>query len=97
MAESDFCRQCGQAGSCKDAYRRIGQYGGPSVLPKVLLAFVIPLAVFVVVVAAADAVLVRLTDSSQLRVILSMLLGLAAAGSAIIVAKALDRQYRQKG
>ncbi len=48
---------CGQGAHCQSIYRRLGQARGPSVTRGVLLAFGVPIAVFIVTLAAAAGVL----------------------------------------
>jgi hypothetical protein len=54
MAQKDFCQICGRRHSCLDVYRRLGSSEGPSVTLKVTFAFLIPVLVFIVSLAAFE-------------------------------------------
>jgi len=41
------CQGCGYRGSCHSVYYRLGHAKGPSVIAEVLLAFGVPIAVFI--------------------------------------------------
>ena len=54
MVQKDFCQICGRRNSCQGVYRRLGSLEGPSVTLKVILAFLIPVLVFIVTLAAFE-------------------------------------------
>ncbi len=47
MSQAKWCDGCSEAHNCKHVYERIGNLDGPSIVPKVLLAFALPLGVFI--------------------------------------------------
>ena len=47
MTQAKWCEGCSQAHDCKKLYEQIGHLDGPSVAPKVLIAFVLPIGVFI--------------------------------------------------
>lgn len=47
MTQAKGCEGCSQAHDCKKIYERLGNVDGPSVTPKVLIAFVLPIGVFI--------------------------------------------------
>jgi hypothetical protein len=47
-AQSDPCRGCSQADGCQQAYRQLGETEGPSVARTAIVAFLLPLVVFIV-------------------------------------------------
>jgi hypothetical protein len=51
------CQGCGHRGSCHSVYYCLGHTEGPSVLSDVLLAFGVPVSVFIVSLAAAGTLL----------------------------------------
>jgi protein-S-isoprenylcysteine O-methyltransferase Ste14 len=51
VAQSDFCNRCHQAHDCKRIYEQLGKAEEPSVTRKVLIAFLLPITVFVVALA----------------------------------------------
>lgn len=50
----DHCSSCGQKDNCGSVYRTLGQNTGPSVGWKVVQAFLIPIAIFIAALAAAE-------------------------------------------
>lgn len=48
MTQPNQCDGCSQADGCKEAYRQLGCTEGPSVTLTVLVAFLLPLVVFIV-------------------------------------------------
>lgn len=53
----DYCSRCPQKGGCKEVYERLGTSDVPSVVGKVFLAFLLPIAVFVGLMIIFDKVL----------------------------------------
>lgn len=51
MTEQENCGKCSQRNGCRQAYQRMAEYGGPSVLGKVCFGLVVPLLSFVVLAA----------------------------------------------
>lgn len=47
MTHANWCEGCSQAHDCKHIYERLGHAEGPSVVPKALIAFVVPIGAFV--------------------------------------------------
>ncbi len=48
MTQQEFCRDCDQENQCQEAYRRLGDTKSPSVALKAVVAFLLPLIVFIV-------------------------------------------------
>ncbi len=57
MTQEDFCRSCSQADKCQDVYRKLGKAEGPSVAWGVVVAFLLPLVVFIAVLAVFKGIL----------------------------------------
>ncbi|KPK34243.1 MAG: hypothetical protein AMJ65_18565 [Phycisphaerae bacterium SG8_4] len=45
MTQQELCQQCNQRRNCGQVYERLGKTEGPSVVKKVVLAFLLPLVV----------------------------------------------------
>jgi len=69
MVQQEFCQDCRYKHDCREIYRRLGHATCPSILRKVIVAFLLPLVVFIVSLAIFDeffAVAVRsILRSSQ--------------------------------
>ena len=57
MKPKDTCSGCGQKQTCRGAYEKIGKSTAPNVTWKVIVAFVLPIAVFVLSLAGATKLL----------------------------------------
>ncbi len=51
MAEAKSCNGCSEAHDCKRIYEQLGHAGGPSVALKVVMAFALPIVLFVAALA----------------------------------------------
>ena len=52
MTENKFCGNCNQKHNCGSIYHQLGNIKGPSVVVKVVVAFLLPLVVFIFSLAA---------------------------------------------
>lgn len=57
MKKNDSCSGCSQKDTCRQAYEKIGKAGGPNVTPMVIVAFIVPIAVFIASVAVGQHLL----------------------------------------
>ena len=86
MVQKDFCQSCGRRHSCRDIYGKLGNAEGPSVAVKVILAFLIPVLVFIVTLAAFERMLRSLGFGHY-----STPLGLSGAAAATVIAVVVIR------
>lgn len=54
---NDYCSQCPQKAGCKEVYEHVGHSDAPSVVGKVIAAFLLPIALFVGLLIGADKLL----------------------------------------
>ncbi len=82
--ENEFCSGCAQRHDCQSVYRAVGQAPGPNVVWKVIVAFLVPITVFVLSVAGFGIWLREALACESLRTAatfgLSVLVTLAAVG-----------------
>ena len=57
MSQEDFCQDCHQKHECQEVYRRMGSSKCPSVFYKTIVAFLLPMVVFIVSLAILDKIL----------------------------------------
>jgi hypothetical protein len=57
MVDQQQCKNCDQKHNCQEVYRQISDPNGPKVLSKVIQAFLLPLIIFILVLAAAEKLL----------------------------------------
>ena len=77
MFEKNFCEECGQRHSCQEVYRQLGNSKSPSIVFKVVFAFLVPLVVFIAALAAFEKILAGTISGKELRTGLSFMLALA--------------------
>lgn len=87
MAEQDFCHTCNQKHDCKKVYEHLGNIEGPSIVVKVLLAFLLPLVVFIASLAIFERILDGAVNSAAARSAVSFLLALLAAFVCILITR----------
>jgi len=94
MDEQKFCQECGQRHECQKVYQQLGNNKSPSVAFKVVIAFLLPLVVFITALIASGKILSGIINSKEAQTVLSFLLALAVTFICIFVLKAINRQLR---
>ena len=95
MTQQELCQQCNQRHNCGQVYERLGKTEGPSVVKKVVLAFLLPLVVFVASLAVFERVLLAVVSAGQTRSALSFALALLLTFVCILLAKVIDGRFCQ--
>jgi hypothetical protein len=90
MVEEKFCQDCGQKQDCQEVYERLGKAEGPSVVWKVVLAFLLPLVVFIVLLVVFEKVFVAGIGSKGLRTAASFLVACLGTLAVIVLIKVLS-------
>lgn len=54
MNQQEFCQSCHYKHDCRQIYRQLGHTSCPSVVRKVIVAFLLPLVVFIISLAVFD-------------------------------------------
>ena len=88
MEQQEFCKECGQSKSCREIYRQLGGTNGPSVVIHVIIAFLLPLLVFI----GFLAVFGQIFDNTPV----SFLLAVSATFGVILVTKAVSGRSFEK-
>jgi hypothetical protein len=84
MAQQKFCQDCNQKHDCREAYQQLSNTKGPSVAAGAVVAFLLPILVFIASLAAFEAILARTG--------LSFLLALFVTSVCILIIKVINRQ-----
>ena len=87
------CNTCPQKHSCIDIYRQLGQTKSPSVILKIIVAFVIPLIVFVSALLVGDNLLGRWLQNGTGRTLLSLSFALIVSMTCVWLIKLFTRQH----
>jgi len=95
MAPQKFCQECNQRHTCQDVYRQLGNTKSPSVVFKVVVAFLLPLMVFIAALVASEKISAKAINSKEAQTVLSFLLALSVTFVCILIIKMIDRQLRK--
>jgi len=91
MASQRFCQDCIQKHDCKRIYEQLGDSPGPSVALKVILAFLLPLMVFIVSLAVFERVLAGAIDTGRMQTILSFVLALLTTFVCVLITRVISK------
>ena len=95
MIQQKSCQHCSQKHDCRQVYRRLGKTESPSVVFKVLVAFLLPIVVFIASLVVLDHILAKAVDSKEVQTALSFLLALSVTIACIFLLRAIKRQFRK--
>lgn len=69
MKQNDNCSGCSQKDSCRLAYEKLGKAGGQNITPTVVVAFIVPMAVFILSVGAGQWILNKWLEGAMLTLV----------------------------
>jgi hypothetical protein len=72
MGEEQFCERCSQRHDCREVYGKLGNAEGPSLALRAVVAFLMPILVFIVSLGVLEKVLGGITDRAALRTAASL-------------------------
>lgn len=67
MNQHDLCRQCTKRQDCGQLYKQLGKNEGPSIVGKVVLAFLLPLVVFIISLAFFEKIFSAVISDGQIQ------------------------------
>jgi DMSO/TMAO reductase YedYZ heme-binding membrane subunit len=94
MTEQEFCQDCNQKHDCQKIYEQLGNLKGPSVVFKVIVAFLLPVLVFIVSLAVFEEIFAKTINTEQLQTLLSFLIALLITFACILIVQAINRRLR---
>jgi hypothetical protein len=92
MYRQDSCNSCDQKRRCQEIYERLGKTTGPSVACKAVLAFLLPLVVFIASLVGFERILAEVISRKELRTGLAFLLAVSVTSVLLLVVRAVNRQ-----
>jgi uncharacterized membrane protein len=95
MDELKPCQECDQKHKCQEIYQQLGKSQGPPVAFKAVIAFLLPLLIFIASLAAFEGILARITDIKELRIALDFLLALLVTFAAILIIKVISKRFNK--
>ena len=97
MVQEEFCHICKQKDDCRKVYRTLGNAESPPVTAKVVLAFLLPLLVFIASLGVSEKMLTRAIDTAYILTAVSILVALCVTFACIVLTWMIRRGYRQGG
>ncbi|MHC4544407.1 MAG: hypothetical protein ACYTDW_13815 [Planctomycetota bacterium] len=91
MAEEKFCQGCHQKHRCQEVYEHLSKIGGTPVVFKAVVAFLLPIVVFISCLVAFEWLLAELTTSKGVQTVVGFLLALTVSGICILIVKTINR------
>ena len=91
MTSQRFCQDCIQKHDCKRIYEQLGGSKWPSVTIKAILAFLLPLIVFIVSLAVFERVLAGAINTERMQTALSFVLALLVTFVCILITRVINK------
>lgn len=92
MNQQKSCKDCYQKHNCREIYHHLGNAKGPSITLKAVTAFLLPLIVFIVTLAAFEMFSDRTLNAGRLHILLGFLLAISAALAMVISIRIINRK-----
>ncbi len=92
MTQQKLCQDCSQNRDCKELYDHLGHAKGPSVAFKAVIAFLLPLAVFIGALAVFETFSDQTLKAGHLHILLGVLLAASATLAVVISIKVINRK-----
>jgi len=96
MTDEQFCRDCGHRPDCGKVYEQLGAASGPCVTLKVIIAFLLPIGVFIASLALFEKVLSVAAVSETARTTAGFALAAAVTVAVILNIKILNDHLAKK-
>jgi uncharacterized membrane protein len=93
MARKVFCQDCTQKHDCQGIYEQMGESSDTSFTLKVILAFLLPLLVFIVSLAVFEKVLAGTFNAGRLQTVVSFLLALLVTFACILITRVIRKSF----
>jgi len=93
MASKNFCQGCVQNNDCRRVGGQLGNESGASIVLKVILAFLLPLIVFIVSLAVFEKVLAGTFNTERLQTVVSFLLALLVTFACILITRVIRKSF----
>jgi uncharacterized BrkB/YihY/UPF0761 family membrane protein len=94
MPEEDKCKGCSYRQSCKEVYRELGRCEVPPVTFSVVMAFLLPILIFIAILAAGLVLLKKLNPNLPATAISLALACLVTAVYILVASLIVRKRYR---
>ena len=93
MVQQEFCQTCKDKADCRKIYRELGKSTSPSVAAQVVLAFLLPLLVFIMTLGISERLLTGAIEKGPVLTAASFLLALLVTFACIVIIKAVRKSF----
>jgi len=91
MASQKYCQDCIQKHDCKRIYEQLGDSPGPSVALKAILAFVLPVLVFIVSLTVFERLLAGVIATGRMQTALVFVLALLVTFVCVLITRVMSK------
>jgi hypothetical protein len=108
MNQQVFCQDCHYKHDCRQIYRQLGHASCPSVVRKVIVAFLFPLVVFIISLAVFDEIFARAgglsllssqdgnpSNMQELKIVICFLMALFTTSVCVFFIKMIDKRFHK--
>ena len=95
MAQEKFCQDCSERHNCQKVYQQLGDNTGPSVVVKVIFAFLLPPVVFIASLAAFEEIFTAAINTQRMQTAMSFLLALLVTFIYISITGVINKRLNQ--
>ncbi len=92
MADEKFCQGCHQKHRCQEVYEHLSHVRGRGIVFKVILAYLLPIMVFIGSLAAFEEILAGVIQSKELQTVISLVLALLLSIAFILITRVIKRK-----
>jgi len=96
MGDEQFCKRCSQRHDCREVYGKLGNAEGPSLTLTVVVAFLVPILVFIVSLGVLEKGLGVVMEKAALRTAASLSGAVIVTLAWILTARAIDRRLGKR-
>ncbi|MCE5339810.1 MAG: SoxR reducing system RseC family protein [Planctomycetaceae bacterium] len=89
------CQSCGMKDHCQEVYKKLGKSDAPNVLTKVILAFLVPLILFIFSIVVGERLLIEKLKNAKAVNIIAFALAIAIVLLYVFTLKLLKFRRRQ--
>ena len=95
MTEAKQCEGCSQAHDCKKLYQHLGDLQGPSVALKAVIAFLLPIGLFVAALGAFGRLLQH-SVARPYQTLCALALALCVTAGLVLIASLITKRFDKK-
>ena len=97
MTQQKFCQDCSERHNCQKVFQQMGDNTGPSVVVKVIFAFLLPPVVFIASLATFEEIFAAAINTQRMQTALSLLLALLVTFVCISIIGVINKRLNHYG